>query len=104
MSDHDIPHGGFLVPTKVDLDASILILCYIDSEVGTRADGWSLYCPACRTAVTPVLAGTEGVQDLDGLPDHLADAFFRAELRLSSEHAAAQSLQPQTVSLDGVRR
>lgn len=99
MTDHEVLHGGYLVPTRRDLDGTILIICFIDSEMGVLADGWSLYCPACRTAVSPILAGTEGVQDLDGLDDGLVDAFLREEMRLASAHAAAMTAQPEPVEL-----
>jgi len=93
-SDHDGLHGGWLVPVRRDRDGTWLVLCYLDSQIGTRADGFALYCPRCRDAVTPVLVGTEGLQDIDGLPDDLCDALLRAEWRLAQAHSAAMTAQP----------
>lgn len=103
-SDHDSGlHGGWLVPIKRDADGSTLLICFIDSQIGTRADGWALYCPTCRATVTGVLPGTEGLQDLDGLPDDLCDALLRQEWRLAQAHAAAQCAQPEQVALSRSR-
>lgn len=103
MSDHNVQHGGWLVPVRTDLDGTRMIICYRDTEIGTPTDGWVVWCSACRDAVSGVLPGTEGLPDIDGLPDDLADALYRQEARIASEHEAAMTTQPKPVTGSTVR-
>jgi len=104
MSDHDVQHSGWLVPVRTDLDGSRMIICYRDTQIGTPTDGWAVWCAACRTAVSGILPGSEGIIDLEGLPDDLVDAFYRQEVRLAAEHAAQMTPQPESVLPEAVRR
>jgi hypothetical protein len=88
-------HGGYLVPVRVDpLTGERSVLCFLDAEEwGWAPDFWASYCSTCRSIVSDPIPGTEGLESVDGAPDDIADPLYRAEARLSQEHAAAMADQ-----------
>lgn len=99
MADHAVAHDGWLLPIRRDSgDGTILWLCHADYEAATPTDGWALWCPACRTAVSGIVAGTEGIEDLETLPEDLRESLFRLEMRIAAEHEAAMTSQPETLT------
>jgi hypothetical protein len=86
---------GWMLPTRTDLDGSVLVLCHADFEAGTPTDAWSLWCPDCA-AVVPgtALPGSQGLASVDGLPDDAYDVVAAHEARCSAEHAAAMCQGP----------
>lgn len=81
-------HGVFLVPVRVDLDGTLLVVCPgVDEDLDVHY--WAGWCAECGTVVTDQpIPGTVGVQDIDGLPDDEYDLVEEWEHNLSRAHVA----------------
>ena len=79
---------GYLVPIKIDLDGTPMLLCCVDTMPGAgsyRIDAIGLWCPTCQ-AVIEILPDTAGI-DLD--VEEAGDALLRREPAHAETHRLA---------------
>lgn len=84
-----ITHASYLVPVSIDRDGSLLVRCGVDAITGapSRPTYLAMWCPDCRSVVTEIVPGSEGVDiDSDG---PLLEQMMRTEATLAHEHVAA---------------
>ena len=83
MSDH----GGWLVPVHEDLTGARAIICCLDQEMwGWVPSYWALWCGDCQAVVSRRVVGSEGITDIDDLPQELLTALMAVEQDLAGVH------------------